>query len=131
MKPPIVPVKKIDSKNMQDGEVNPYALLNYNFDKKIVDKDIDLFDNKYRNDGIIRKSFQSDISKDSGHVSNFTFDRDNCNTFQRKMGSNCTASPCMPRFEEQQSILSVRPESISSSFEGSSAVFRNPSLDDA
>lgn len=44
MKPPIIPAKKVDIKSMTQGEANPYALLNKNFDPKIVDKEIDLFD---------------------------------------------------------------------------------------
>jgi len=45
MKPPVIPLSKVgDFNTLADGGVNPYALLNDNFDKKMVDKEIDLFD---------------------------------------------------------------------------------------
>ena len=44
--PPIIPKKKAvnDVKSMTSGEANPYALLNNNFDKKLYDKEIDLYE---------------------------------------------------------------------------------------
>ena len=87
LSPPIVPIKKVsnDVKSMCSGEANPYALLNRNFDKKMFDKEINLYEDRTTKSfqrGIATKtekartSFASDISKDSGHVSNFTYDQD-------------------------------------------------------
>ena len=44
--PPIVPKKKAinDVKSTTSGEANPYALLNQNFDRKLYDKEIDLYE---------------------------------------------------------------------------------------
>ena len=104
MTPPIIPLKKVgDIKSMCGEDVNPYALLNQNFDKKLIDKEIDLYDKKkpkqsfgslaFNNPNAnVKTSFKSEMSNDSGHVSNFTYDQD----FQskRKIGafSNCSAS---------------------------------------
>ena len=49
--PPIIPIKKAanDVKSMTSGDSNPYALLNQNFDKKLYDKEINLYDGSDQN----------------------------------------------------------------------------------
>ena len=81
-------MSKVDDLNtLANGEINPYALLNSNFDRKLVDKEIDLFDSlQLKEVKNVKTSFISDQSKDSGHISNFTFDKEQL-TFQGKMGS--------------------------------------------
>ena len=82
--PPIVPAKraKNDVAGMVSGASNPYALLSQNFDKKQYDRKIDLFDSKdnlahVNQQGRSSKaSFASRASNDSGHLSNFTYDKD-------------------------------------------------------
>ena len=82
--PPIIPTKraKNDVAGMCDGASNPYALLSQNFDKKHYDRQINLFDGKDRlaqtnqQNLVAKTSFVSRASNDSGHLSNFTYDKD-------------------------------------------------------
>ena len=82
--PPIVPAKKAknDISEMTNGDANPYALLSQNFDKKHYDRQINLFDTddnlKHLNKPAHqpKTSFMSQASVDSGHLSNFTYDKD-------------------------------------------------------
>lgn len=76
---------KNDINEMVGGGANPYALLNQNFDKKNYDRQINLFDNSDNLSHLNKPkrqpktSFMSQASHqsvDSGHLSNFTYDKD-------------------------------------------------------
>ena len=73
-KPPIVPAQRattITPKEDRTGEVNPYALLNCNFEKKFYDRDICMYKNSAVKESELTHSFSDD------KVSNFTYDKFN------------------------------------------------------
>ncbi len=79
MKPPIVPAKRasnISRDKQEDGEVNPYALLNCNFESEFYDRDIMMWKeqtNSKKNSLV--PSEQPSESHNSCHLSNFTYDK--------------------------------------------------------
>ena len=60
--------------SVMDGAVNPYVMLSNNFDPRLVDTDIDVFDSKKHGDKNLKKTMVSNTSIDM--ISNFTYDKD-------------------------------------------------------
>ena len=77
MEPPIVPLSlpKGEDPNCPSQQFrNPYGLLGKNFEKNVYDLPIDLF-NMFDE----RLDTQYNNKRDSGHLSNFTYDKFNKN----------------------------------------------------
>lgn len=74
MKPPVVPAKRANTicPNNDEGEVNPYALLNCNFESEFYDRDICMWNAAPASP----KHSSADLgSEDNPTLSNFTYDK--------------------------------------------------------